>query len=49
VEGFSDVGWGEKSKLEKENKFFTRKHAMKGDGIESKTLQKGKNLNNFKA
>jgi hypothetical protein len=28
---------------------FTRRHAMKGIGIEGKTLRKGKSLNNFKA
>jgi hypothetical protein len=28
---------------------FTRRHAMKGNGIEGKTFQNGKNLNNFKA
>jgi hypothetical protein len=25
VEGFSDVGWGEKSKFKKENKFLHKK------------------------
>jgi hypothetical protein len=28
---------------------FIRRHAMKGNGTEDKTLQKGKNPNNFKA
>jgi hypothetical protein len=47
VEGFSDVGRGEKSEFKKENN-LTRRHAMKGNGTEGKTLRKGKNLNNFK-
>jgi hypothetical protein len=28
---------------------LTRMHAMKGNGIRSKTFEKGKSLNNFKA
>jgi len=28
---------------------FIRRHAIKGNGIEVNTLQKGKNPNNFKA
>jgi hypothetical protein len=28
---------------------FTRRHAMKENGIKGKTPQKGKSLNNFKA
>jgi hypothetical protein len=28
---------------------FTRRHAMKGNGIKGETFQKGKNPNNFKA
>jgi hypothetical protein len=31
VEGFSDVGWGEKSGLKKENKFPHKKPRHKGE------------------
>ncbi len=49
MEGFSDVGRGEKFGFKKEKKnFFIRKHAMKGNEVEGKTTQKGKNPNNFK-
>jgi hypothetical protein len=33
----------------KRTNFLIRKHAMKGNGTKGKILQKGKNVNNFKA
>jgi hypothetical protein len=49
MEGFLDVGRGEKSKFKKENKFPHKKAcAIKGNGTKGKTPRKGKNLNNFK-
>jgi hypothetical protein len=35
--------------LRKRTNSFTRKHTIKGNGIEVKTPQKGKNPKNFKA
>jgi len=49
VEGFLDVGQGEKFRFKGIVSSFTRRHAMKGNGIEAKTPPKGKNLNNSKA
>jgi hypothetical protein len=33
----------------KKKNSLIKRHAMKGNGVENKTFQKGKNLNNFKA
>jgi hypothetical protein len=35
--------------LKRKTNSLTTRHTMKVNGIEGKTLQKGKNLNNFKA
>jgi hypothetical protein len=48
LEGFLDVGQGKKSGFNKDNKFPHKKARLKGNGIKGKTLQKGKNRNNFK-
>jgi len=49
VEGF--WMWGEVRSLDSERiaSSFTRRHAMKGNGTEAKTPQRGKSLNNSKA
>jgi len=49
VEGFLDVGWGEKFELKKKTNFFIKRHTMKRNGTKGKTFQKGKSPNNFKA
>ncbi len=49
VEGFSNVGQGEKFELKKKTRSFTRSHAMRENGIEGKKARKKKNLNNSKA
>jgi len=48
VEGFRM--WDEVKNLGSKRRInsFTRRHAMKGNGIEGKTPQKGKTLNNSK-
>jgi hypothetical protein len=48
VEGFSDVGWGEKSRSRRRTHFFTRRHATKWNGTKGMILQTGKSPNNFK-
>jgi hypothetical protein len=45
VEGFSDVGWGEKSRFEKDNKLFHKKPCHEGEwnqGQESPRKEKPK-------
>jgi hypothetical protein len=42
VEGFLDMGWGEKSGFKKGNKLCHKKARHEGNGTEGKTLQKGK-------
>jgi hypothetical protein len=48
-EGFLDVGWGKSPGSKRITSTLTRRHAMKGNGTEGKTPQKGKNPNNSKA
>jgi hypothetical protein len=48
VEGFSNVGHGEKSRFKKDNMFLHRSRAMKENGTEGKTPQRGKSPNNSK-
>jgi hypothetical protein len=49
MEGFSNVGRGEKSTFKRKKNSFTRRHAMKDNGINGKTPQKGKSPKKFKA
>jgi hypothetical protein len=49
VEGFSDVGRGEKSGFKKDNKFLHNNRAMKGNGTEGKIAPEKKSPNNSKA
>jgi hypothetical protein len=49
VEGFSNVGQGEKYGVKKRTNSPIKRHTMKGNGTMGKTFQKGKNPNNFKA
>jgi hypothetical protein len=43
VEGFSNVGWGEKSEFRRITNSFTRRHAMKGNGTErARHIKRGK-------
>jgi hypothetical protein len=49
VEGFSDVGEVRSPDSRRIASSFTRRHAMKGNGTETKTPQKGKSPNNSKA
>jgi hypothetical protein len=49
VEGFLDVGWGEKSGFKKENKFPHKKARHEGEWSRRQDPQKGKNPNTFKA
>jgi hypothetical protein len=49
VEGFSDVGRGEKSRFKKDNKFPHKKAHHEGEWNQGKIPQKEKNLNNLKA
>ncbi len=41
VEGFSDVGWGKKSKFKKENKFFHKKAHHEGEWNRGQDTLKG--------
>jgi len=49
VEGFLDVGYGEKLGFKKDNKFPPKKACHEGNGTEGKISPKGKGPNNFKA
>jgi len=49
VEGFSDVGWGEKSGFKKEKKFPHKKTHHEGEWNRGQEPQKGKSPNNSKA
>jgi hypothetical protein len=48
VEAFQMWDKVKNSSSGKRTNSFTRRHAMKGNGTEGKTPQKGKNPNNFK-
>jgi len=49
MEGFSDVVWGEKFGLKKENKFLHKKACHKGEWNKRQNVSKGESPNNFKA
>jgi len=41
VEGFSDVGWGEKSRFKKDNKFFHKKAHYEKEWNQRQDTSKG--------
>jgi hypothetical protein len=49
MEGFSDVGQGEKSGFKKDNRFLHKKPRHEGNGTEGKITQERKSPNNSKA
>jgi hypothetical protein len=49
VEGFSNVGWGEKSGFKKDNKFPHKKAHYEGEWNRRQNTSKGESLNNSKA
>jgi hypothetical protein len=49
MEGFSDVGWGEKFGVKKENKFPHKKACHEGEWNHGQDISKREIQNNFKA
>jgi hypothetical protein len=49
MKGFLNVGQGESPGSRRITSSLTRRHAMKGNGTEGKTPQRGKSPNNSKA